>query len=52
MSPKEKVYGRTTKTNHNSSPWALGSGELITEQLFSSKNLFISENMKYWLKSL
>ena len=32
MSFKEKVYrlmdGRQTKTNHNSSPWAFGSGEL------------------------
>ena len=35
MSFKEKVYGRrmiedgcTTKTDHNTSPWAFGSGEL------------------------
>ena len=40
MSFKEKVYRRRTKTNHNSSPWAFGSGELKTTTENSMQSFF------------
>ena len=40
---KEKVYGWHTKTNHNSSNWAFGSGELIKQNFFQNAPVILEQ---------